>query len=244
MKKLIKKIFNADAHRLVLGIFIPTLMYVLLYELWLVDIPASSKFGFKIGLIISKIGYSIIAASIFYLISQYIPVYRPRQQRKIKILFEIYQKTLIINSYIGALKLKLNISESDFKNSELFKSIIHTINPDKPIDEFADWHHYLFYLKSKLLDIVRSMTFYHDYLSKDFLHELIIMERQLLSPHTFEGYKTLGSSDLSYAEIDIQELLVHNKHLQDLREKEFRKYEEKFKVDGGGLSGYLLSVRR
>lgn len=55
---------------------------------------------------------------------------------------------------------------------------------------------------------------------------------QLLSPHLFEGYKTFASFDLSYAEKNIQELLIHNKHLQDLRENEFRKYEPQFKVDG------------
>jgi len=232
MKNVFSKIINAEAHKLVFFFFIIALIYVLLYEFWFTNIPGPSEISFKAGLITSKVSYSIIAASVFYFISQYIPIYRPKQQRKIKVLFEIYQRTLIIDFYLGGLKLKMRISQDDFKDSKIFGKAILSIDPDSPIDEFENWHKYLFYLKSKLLDVIRSMTFYHDYLSKEFLQELIIIEKQLLSPYTFEGHKTLGSSDLSYAEICIQELLVHNKHLQNLREKEFRKYDLQFQVDG------------
>jgi hypothetical protein len=58
------------------------------------------------------------------------------------------------------------------------------------------------------------------------------MEVHLLSPHSFEDTRTLGSHGLEYAVISIQEILVHTQHLKLLREKEFKKYEKLFSEDG------------
>jgi hypothetical protein len=222
-----------EAHKIILWCFIFASGYVILYEFWLTNYPSYSGTVYKMGLITSKISYSILATSIFYYLSQYIPVYLPRQQRKIKILSNVYQKTLIINSIVGGLKLNLNITDDiDFTKRDNFLKIINNTNPDEEVSRFENWHYYLYNLKTNLLDIIRSMTFYNDYLSKEFLHELIILEKVLLAPYTFAGYKTIGVSNLSYAEIDLQEILVHNGILQDLRTKEFKKYERQFEDDG------------
>ncbi len=171
--------------------------------------------------------YSILATSIFYFLSQYIPVYLPRQQRKIKILSNAHQKALIIDNIISELKLSLNIGDnSDFTDKEKFRLTLITTNPNEEIGGFENWHHYFFNLKANLLDVIRSLTFYNDYLSKEFLHELIILEKVLLA------YKTIRLSNLSYAEITIQELLIHNKILQELRIEESMKYEKEFVEEG------------
>ena len=228
-----KRLLSTPAHRLIFWIcFVPPIIYILLYELLLTKFPSSSDTAFKIGIITSKISYSIIAASIFYFISQYIPVYLPRHRRKIKILPYVHQQTLIIDYNANRLKSNLGIQQDDFKKSDLFRKALDNINVDKPIEEFENWHQFLFHLKIQLLDVIRSLYFYNDYLSAEFMHELIIIEKQLMSPITFVGYKTLACTDLSYAEITLQEILVHNQHLQTLREIESKKYEKEIKADG------------
>ena len=93
----------------------------------------------------------------------------------------VFHKTLIIDEIINGLKFNLDIHEDeDFKENWRFKKIVESIKPDNPIAEFENWYIYLFNLKTQLLDIIRSVTIYNDYLSKEFLHELIIIEKLLL----------------------------------------------------------------
>jgi len=226
------KILKKEAPGLILICFSITMTYVILYELVLTRFPSCCEFAYKLGLFTSRLSYSIIAASIFYYFSQYIPVFLPKQERKIKILFNIYQRSLTIDFIVSELKFNMGINNNEFLIVKDFDNLIKTINPDKPIAEFENWHQFLYHLKSRLLEVIRSIVIYNDYLSKDFLQELMIIERILFSPYTFVGYKTLSVQDLSYAKIDLHELLVHNKHLQELRESEFKKYEKLFNLDG------------
>lgn len=226
-----KKIIPSEAHKIIFPVFIVVLTYVILYEFWLSGIAGSAT-AIKLGVIISKVCYSILAACIFYCISIYLPVYLPKQARKRKILFTVYQKILIIQSFVSNLKLNLNIEDDEFENPERFRKLLESISPDKPIDRFESWFSYLYHLRNRLIDIIRSITIYNDYLSEPFLHELVILEERLLSPHAFEGTRTLGSAGLDYALLPLQELLVHTKILDELRTDEFRKYEEDFKKDG------------
>ncbi len=226
---IIKKL---EAPKLILYCFITAFIHILLYELWFTIYPARSEMIYKLGTIFSKISYSIIASSTFYLISVYIPITLPKRKRKRKILFNIYRKVQLIDSYISGLKFNLDIHGNEFQNHECFRNILNGKNPDNVVDRFSNWYEYLFYIKERLIDLIRSMTIYNEYLSEDLMHELILLEKQLLSPHSFEREKTLISSSLSFAEISIQELLVHNKHIQKIRETEFNKYEKEFDRDG------------
>jgi hypothetical protein len=221
-----------ESHKIIFPCFLLAFIYIILYELILMNYPSQTRFGYQIGIITSRISYSIVAASIFFLLSVYLPVYLPRKKKKRKILFEIYQKTLIIDTLIQHLKFDLGIEEHEFTNVQIFREKLSRKNPDMPVGAFANWHQYLYRLKTKLIDVVRSMSFYNEYLSEEFFDELLILERQLLSIYTFEGYKLIESNNLSYAEIDLQELMVHNRHIQQLRELEFKKYEKQFEADG------------
>lgn len=228
-----KKISSTAAHKLILWIcFIPSLFYILLYELMLTKFPSSSDVVFKTGIITSKISYSIIAASIFYFISQYIPVYLPKQRRKIRIIPFVYQQTLIIDYNIGMLESNLGIRKEDFKKNDYFKKTLYNIKVDEPIEEFENWHQFLLHIKTELLGIIRTLYFYNDYLSTEFMHELIIIEKSLMSPVVFAGKKTLEITNLVYAETTLQEILIHNQHLQTLRETESKKYEKKINAAG------------
>ena len=108
------KIFKKEAPGLILICFSTTLTYVILYELVLTRFSNCCEFVYKLGLFTSRLSYSIIAASIFYYFSQYIPVFRPKQERKKKILFNIYQRTLTIGFIVSELKFNMGINNNDF----------------------------------------------------------------------------------------------------------------------------------
>jgi hypothetical protein len=137
-----------------------------------------------------------------------------------------------IDIIIGGLQNNIGMQWDNIKDNDTLKKALLAINTDKPVDDFENWYHYLFHIKSQLLDLIRSATFYHDYLSKEFFQELLIIEQKLMSPITFAGYKVLLTSNLNYAQLDIQELIIHNQHLQQLREKELKQYEKEFDEDG------------
>ena len=130
------------------------------------------------------------------------------------------------------MKFQLKIHGDDFKNNDQFYKQLEHINTENPVGAFQNWYLYLGHLKGQLLDIINSITVYNDYLSQEFLQEIGLIEYQLFLPHTFAGHKILACTDLSYAQIDLQELLVHNKHLQEISKSEFRKYEKQFAENG------------
>jgi hypothetical protein len=229
MKKIRTLIKKTEAYKIILWAFSISLFYILLYELVLTRFSSNGFFNYKLGIVTSRICYSIVATSIFYFLSQYIPVYLPRQRRKVKILHGVFLKTRIIETRVQNLKFQLGVHGDNFYEDFFRKTI--AINSDKPVAQFENWHLYLYHLKTALIDIIRSMTIYNDFLSLEFMEELTLIEYQLLSLNAFEGLKMLQCTDLSYAHIQLQEILIHNKHLQDLKATEFAKYEKIFKTE-------------
>jgi hypothetical protein len=230
--KIMKFISRLPSHKQILWLcFIPWLIFILLYEFLLIKIPASD-IAYKFGIFFSRIGYSIVAASIFYFISQYLGVYTPRQKRRIKILSFVHRQSRIIDEVLGHLKININYEWGDIKDSVRFKEALTKIKVDDPIDNFIGWYPYLFYMKTQLLEVIRSISFYNEYLDKDFFHELLIIEQNLTSRFTFSGFKVLVNEDLSFADIDLQEILIHNQHLQEICKDERRKYKKRFDADG------------
>jgi hypothetical protein len=228
-----KKLLSLPVHQLIFWVcFLPWLIFILLYELWFSEIPASSELSFKSGIIFAKIGYSIVAASIFYFVSQYIGVYIPRERKKIIILPFVYAYGVKIDNILAGLKLNLKYQGMDITDSNKFRDAINKINTDSPIDNFENWYHYLYHIKTQIWNLTRGMIFHHEFLSREYLEELLTIEQRLASNITFVGYKVLAVSNLSYAEIDLQELLLHNQYLQKLREVEFKKYNQKFAERG------------
>src|SRR5258705_13597989 len=135
-----KKIVPTEPHKLIFSCFFMVLFYILLYEFVLMRRPSSSETVYEIGVITSRISYSILAACIFYCISIYLPIYLSRQSRKRKILFNVYQKALLIDTHIRNLILELGIDQDDFFDKEKFDTRLREINPDKPVAEFENWH--------------------------------------------------------------------------------------------------------
>jgi|GEM_PF-2341158 hypothetical protein len=228
-----RKLLSLPVHKIIFCFcFLPFFLYILVFEFWLSEINASTEFAYKCGQISSKIAYSITAASIFYFVAQYIGVYIPRQQRKIKILSFVKRSTIIIDVILSELKNNLINSNIDIKDSQSFRNAIANIDTEAPVNNFIDWYQYLFYVKTQVMDLTKGLTFYHDYLEKEYFHELLLIQQSLLSPIVFVGHKVLLTTNLSYAEIELQELLIHNQHLQGLWKKEYEKYKEILKKEG------------
>lgn len=169
-----------------------------------------------------------MATSIFYFISQYFPIYLPREKKKMRVLFTVYHKILILNTLIEILKHNLSFRGDIFNESNKFKIAIQKINPDQPVASFHNWYSYLGDLKQKLMDIVNSIIIYNEYINHEILQEITLIEQHLYTPHAFDDHKTLQSNDLSYAQFPIVEILVHTHILSELNEKEYKKNEQTF----------------
>jgi hypothetical protein len=191
-----------------------------------------SDFAYKLGFFFSKIGYSIIAASIFYFIGQYVGVYIPRQQRKIKALSVLNYNFLTINEIVQRLQADINYEFKDIRDNNQLKNALSDIKVDDTVYQFENWYKYLYHIKFQLLDVIRSSFYYHDYVDKNTFHELLILEQRLMSLHLFSGYKILSNSDLSFADIEFQELFIHTQHLQKLRQKEYDKHKKEIEAEG------------
>ena len=223
-----KKILNLEAPKLIFRFFIIAVVYVLLYEFVFMNYPSDNEKIYKLGVFFSRLGYSAIATSVFYYISQYFPIYLPKQKKKISILSILYYRTRSIETLINDLGWKLNIQQEAFRDIVKFNNSLKKINPNLPVTQFENWPHYFFYLRTELLEIIRTITQYEEYLSTPFLHELIILEDRLFSKVVFSGMNSAPGEDLTYALIPLQELLIHNHNLEIIREAEFAKYKEKF----------------
>lgn len=220
-----KRIIPKEAHKIVLGVFILTSTYIILYEFYLTSLS-------KVGAITSRIAYSILATCIFYFLSIYLPVYLPKQKRKRNVLFNAYQKVLLINSHVSGLKVNLGMFDREFEDAEWFRSKLESIDPATPAGRFNTWHQYLAHLKKNLLEIIQSMTIQDEYLTTEFYHEIILFEEELLHPYTFEDDRTLLIDTLEFGYINLQQVCFHTKHLLEIREREYKKYEKYFKKDG------------
>lgn len=175
----------------------------------------------------------MLAASIFYFVTQYLGIYIPRKKKKLRIILPyVHRQAVTLDTILNTLKFNLKIHGNDFKNSDQFHKVLENIKVDEPIAEFQDWHQYLYHMKFQLLDVVRGIYFYSEYLDEDFLHEIVIIEQKLMSTITFVGYKKLACTNLTYGEIDLQEILIHNLHLQEIRKSEVEKYDKEFKRAG------------
>jgi hypothetical protein len=185
--------------------------------------------------VLRNVLYSVIASFVFY----YIMVYLPQERKKVKLLSAIHRKTVLIDDLVRDLfhKLRIRSHNRDYKefNSEL-NEILIAINPDDTISiddwEYENWHQYLYVLKEKLIDIIRSITVYHEFLEVGYLAELSILEIRLLDQITFDGYKKLAITNFTYAEITFSEIFIHNDILQKIKSAEALKYKDAIEAEG------------
>lgn len=82
------------------------------------------------------------------------------------------------------------------------------------------------HVKYQLLDLIKTITFHRDLLSKRVFLELsIIQNRLIMYNEMFSKEKVFTVSDLSYDLIPLQDILVHNKHLQSYIKEEYNEYK-------------------
>lgn len=221
-----RKLSKIEAPKIILGVFCIALFYILLYELVLTTVPGS-EISYKLGLLFSKLCYSVAAASIFYLVSQYIPVYLPKQDKKIKIISVIHMNLTSIDYVLTTFKNNIGLHGDDFEDKAVLVEKLRKVKTTDPIGAHPEWYSYLYEFKGKLLDLIRTTLIHSEYLNSKMLHELLIIESKLLAPITFEGRQELMIENLTYAEITIQEILVHHKLFSRSLKAEVAKYKKK-----------------
>ncbi|OFY85371.1 MAG: hypothetical protein A3F72_03650 [Bacteroidetes bacterium RIFCSPLOWO2_12_FULL_35_15] len=187
----------------------------------------------KFGQIIKFISYSLIASIIFY----WIAIYLLRERKKTLALWSVIKKTDLINSLILQLYNNIykptnnfNYETPDFNE---LNNTLKEINPDLQIESdgyyYENWHIYLQSLQGKLINLIRSIYFFHEYLPDEYLQELTLIENKLLSEDTFDGRKKYSVSNLTYATLSFQEIFIHNLLLQKIYAQELKNNDSKLK---------------
>ncbi len=209
-----------------------SLLYVLCYELWWYEIPAISIRVERAGILTSRVFYSILASSIFFYLTQYFPIMLPKRERKIKILNIVFHKAKSIDWYLSRLRSELNVMYDEFSDINKFQEILENTDSNAPVSNFQNWYAYLQHLRERIVELTRGITIHSEHLNMDFLQEIVIIEQQLLTPGIFEGTDYINTGNLRWAEIQLQEVLIHNKILQDITKTEWKKYKEEFDFFG------------
>lgn len=209
-------------NRPIFFIFITCTTYILSVQLILIEYPSLNTTFYRLNKFFLALAYSLTASSLFY----YVAVYLPKQAMKRKIFPSIYRRNLLIKEHFANLFYNLEIAanNNDYKNVAIeIDRKCKQINPDAPIENYANWHQYLYFFKSEVVDIIRSVTFYHEYLDKEYFTELTLLEDRFVDIFVFSGSKQLLVNNLSYANITLHELYVHNNILQKINASQFEK---------------------
>lgn len=207
MTKFKKLLYTLEAPKIILTVASLILLFLILYEFLLIE-QEGTVWSYKFGIIFSKLCYSILAASIFYGISQYLPVVIPRRKKRLRILHLVYLKADIIGSVVENMKHDLGINGEDLEVK--IREDLKSVNPDHRIAQFINWYEYAAYIKNKILDLCNGIGPYNEYLPLNLTTELLLIQKALLSHSAFDARPMFATNDLTYGEIPIKEIIVHN----------------------------------
>lgn len=231
MKKFREILFPSDINIFLKIAFYIAFVFIFAYEFYFTNIYCSLV-SYKAGLIFSKLCYSYLAASIFYILSQYIPILRPKRKKKEIILHQIYLQIETIDVMIKNLQSNLQIDNADFYEQDDIHSKLQNIDTKLTVNGFPNWYEYLKNFKNDIMDLIRSITPYNEFVSNELITEIMIIERNILKSPAFSGYEVLLTTSLDFAVIEIQEILIHNNILKSIAETEFQGYTEIFAANG------------
>jgi hypothetical protein len=82
------------------------------------------------------------------------------------------------------------------------------------------------------MEIIQSITFYHEYENKEYFVELTLLEDKFFNSIVFGGHKQLAVQNFTYATIAMHEIYVHNHILQKINIAEYNKNEKMVKKEG------------
>ncbi len=232
LKRIAKYGTKSEVELFIRTLFIISLFYLLCYELWWYEEPALSLRIERAGVFFSRLFYSILATSIFYYIANHLPVVLPRKERRIKILANVLQKAVYIEWYLSRLRLELGIISDEFFDRDKFLTLLKATKTNDPVSNFPNWFLFLEHLRERIVELTQTMIEHSEHLSSELIQEVLIIQANLLKPGIFEGPPYINAGDLSWAEIQLQEVLIHNNTLQKIRAKEQEKYQKDFDFFG------------
>lgn len=219
-------------HKIYLWIvFIFSILFVAFYQYVLIDI-SSSKFNYKSGVLVYNICCSIIAASIFYLITQHLFIDLPKARKEVKAISVIHHYILCIDEIVEQLKIDIRYENGNIEDLDKLGAVLIQIDVNASIHEFQNWFQYFYSKKLQISELIISSFYFHEYLDDVLVQELLILHQRLMNVNLFSGYKILANDDLSFADLTIQEIFIHNKILQNLRKKEVEFYKVKLEKEG------------
>lgn len=127
----------------------------------------------------------MVASSIFYFISQYLPVFLPKEEKKKKVLSVIKNKSAILNGLLMSLEKNLGFSNSDYQDVGKLTDKLNDFNMMNKIDNHQNFESYYRSFRKEALEVVQSILLYHDYISLKQLNYYQLIEKDLLLSHIF-----------------------------------------------------------
>jgi hypothetical protein len=197
--------------KLLLCIFLLCITYIFAVELYPIDVCNPYLLLVRLGAILLNVAYSLVAATIFYLII----VYRPAKRKWTKIAADIIFKTNVINNQINSLQFKVKVGEDYIFDINKIKIALNEYEVDKANSE-EELYSGLSLLRSKLIPIINSLKAYNDLLDDDYLEKLSGIENYLQNGNAFQGTNRLNLS-LSDEDMIFQGVFIANKQLKELK---------------------------
>jgi hypothetical protein len=236
------KIYITNTIRVIfIGGFIPAFTFIIFYQFYLINIPGT-LFAYNTGLIIFSICNSILAACVFYFIAQYVAFEIPEARRKIQTLSILNQYFIGIDEIIQQIIIDIQFENQNIKDINHLEHILENIKINSSVHDFHNWYKYFYHKKSQLQDLTRSCFYHNHFINPEIAREILILDQRLMDLYLFSGYKILANETLQFAASALQEVFIHNSHLQELRRSEFKKYEVIFATVGKDYRNKFYSV--
>jgi hypothetical protein len=179
-KRFLKYGTSGEIELVMRWIFGFSIVYVLCYELWWYEVPASSLRVHRAGILTSIISYSTLVTCFFYYVTHHLSIVLPQKERKIKILANVFQEAVYIDWYFSRLRVNLCINGDQFSDPEKFRATLKTIKCNEPVSNFPHWYSFLEHLRKRIVALTRAISIHRDDLSAEFL-QLVVLNCEIKS---------------------------------------------------------------
>lgn len=192
-----------------------------------------AAFGENATSLLSKLAIPIIAASVFFFMSNYFPKILSQRNTKEAVLLNVIQMNVKLQSEMQNLRFNLNIENLDIRNYSALENELKNIDPNTPNNTYLTYYEYFDQWAKNCSGLISRLLQFKEYYRDDILIEILILDRNLRNNHLFSGKQIIASNDLVFGSITIQELLIHSEILHNLlcEEEEKSKNELKAFID-------------
>lgn len=194
-------------------VFLISVLSILIIEIWFKKYDSPSPLIYFMGDMYLRVCYSIVAASIFFLINQHIP----KENRNVKTNRYINNKLVKASNELVNLAKNLGLETNtlDF-SEEMVSKACKKINPALPVMEsdlikFPNWLEYLKYKTDKINRLLNDVIILNSTIETELLGHIVNMLDALEMFDYLDNKNFVLGKDLNYYSYSISYLYEENK---------------------------------